>query len=217
MVPVRLGEICTSPRLLILNHLIQMPEKDQFRCNRQTPRHLTRWYRNFLPALRYYSWKPLMASLNSVPLLSSSSHRTVSAEMSFLLTRPRPAHNSIPGILSRRQFAWWAEFRRGGRLWNQGQGGRRLLQSEDWPSSQSCKTKFECFLRNWPHTHIMYRVAQNHGKQVLRISHTILSFLDEIASASQQLPFFTRSAQLPLLSKVSCSDLFAHEEWQQTG
>ena len=57
-----------------------------------------------------------------------------------------------------------------------------------------------------------YRVAQNHGKQVLRISHTILSFLDEIASASQQLPFFTRSAQLPLLSKVSCSDLFAHEE-----
>ena len=45
----------------------------------------------------------------------------------------------------------------------------------------------------------MYRVAQNHGEQVLRISHTILSFLEEIASASQQLPFFTRSAQLPLL------------------
>ena len=62
------------------------------------------------------------------------------------------------------------------------------------------------------HIRIIYRVAQNHGKQVLRISHTILSFLDEIASASQQLPFFTRSAQLPLLSKVSCSDLFAHEE-----
>ena len=58
----------------------------------------------------------------------------------------------------------------------------------------------------------IYRVAQNHGKQVLRISHSILSFLDEIASAYQQLPFFTRSAQLPLLSKVSCSDLFAHEE-----
>ena len=61
-----------------------------------------------------------------------------------------------------------------------------------------------------------YRVAQNQGKQVLRITNTILSFLDEIASASQQLPFFTKFAQLPLLSKVSCSDLFAHEEWQQT-
>ena len=36
-----------------------------------------------------------MASLNSVPLLSSSSHRTVSAEMSFLLTRPRPGRRII--------------------------------------------------------------------------------------------------------------------------
>ena len=65
--------------------------------------------------------------------------------------------------------------------------------------------------REW-NARSVYRVAQNHDKQVLRISHTILSFLDEIASTSQQLPFFTRSAQLPLLSKVSCSDLFAHEE-----
>ena len=34
------------------------------------------------------------------------------------------------------------------------------------------------------HLEQIYRVAQNHGKQVLRISHIILSFLDEIASAS---------------------------------
>ena len=34
-----------------------------------------------------------------------------------------------------------------------------------------------------------YRVAQNHGKWVLRISFPILSFLNEITSAYQQLPF----------------------------
>ena len=33
----------------------------------------------------------------------------------------------------------------------------------------------------------IHRVAQNHNMQVLRISHTTLSFLEEIASESQQL------------------------------
>ena len=59
----------------------------------------------------------------------------------------------------------------------------------------------------------LYRVAQNHGMQVLSISSTVLSFLNKITTAYQQLPFFKGSAQLHHLTKVSCSDLFTSEEW----
>ena len=55
--------------------------------------------------------------------------------------------------------------------------------------------------------YVEYRVAQNQGKQVLRISHEILSSLDEISSAAQLL-FFWRSAQFSILYQVSFSDLF---------
>ena len=51
---------------------------------------------------------------------------------------------------------------------------------------------------------MVYRVAQNNGKSVLRISSTILSFLVEILAAYQQLPFFKRSAQPTHLTKVCC-------------
>ena len=37
-----------------------------------------------------------------------------------------------------------------------------------------------------------------------------LSYLKEISTAYQQLPFFKRSAQLTHLIKVCCSDLFTH-------
>ena len=56
----------------------------------------------------------------------------------------------------------------------------------------------------------MYRVKLNLPKKVLRISSTKLSFLNEISTAYQQLPFFKRSAQLTHLTKVCCSDLFTH-------
>ena len=49
-----------------------------------------------------------------------------------------------------------------------------------------------------------YRVKLNLPKKVLRISCTKLSYLKEISTAYQQLPFFKRSAQLTHLTKVCC-------------
>ena len=54
---------------------------------------------------------------------------------------------------------------------------------------------------------MLYRVKLNVPKKVLRISFTILSFLNEIATAYQQLPFFKRSEQLPHLTKYTISQL----------
>ena len=59
---------------------------------------------------------------------------------------------------------------------------------------------------------VVYRVKLNLPKKVLRIFSSKLSYLKEISTAYQQLPFFKRSAQLTHLTKVCCSDLFTHQE-----